>query len=178
MMKMENNSLLAYSSQSRQNRPITIWNNRHTANSNLPCTPSVTPKDTRPRFCNPSSLSSHSLIYSFTPTYTGWRSRIRKSAREQICTPTHTSVCKKNDHTIVVAYRSRGDIICRLHTHPPRASPFPRILLPLAFSSPPFLYRSHLPSSFMPPFLCANLSGLFFSALWSLWQKPPSCSSR
>lgn len=95
MMKMENNSLLAYSSQSRQNRPITIWNNRHTANSNLPCTPSVTPKDTRPRFCNPSSLSSHSLIYSFTPTYTAWRSRIRKSAREQICTPTHTSVCKK-----------------------------------------------------------------------------------
>lgn len=28
--------------------------------------PSVTPKDTRPRFCNPSSLSSHSLIYSLT----------------------------------------------------------------------------------------------------------------
>lgn len=63
------------------------FSNRQTASSNLPCTPLVTHKDTRPRFYNPSYLSLHSLICSHTYTHYS----IRKPAAEQICTPTHTS---------------------------------------------------------------------------------------
>ena len=70
-------------------------NNKQTANGNLPCTPFVTRKDARPRFCNPSSLSSHSLICSLTPTHTEVHGRIRRQAEEQICTPTPTHLRAK-----------------------------------------------------------------------------------
>lgn len=55
--------------KSLQEYAIRIKSNRQTANSNLPCRPLVTHKDTRPRFCNPSSLNSHFLISSLTPAH-------------------------------------------------------------------------------------------------------------
>lgn len=123
--------------KSPQEWPIRIQSNRQTANSNLPCRPLVTPKDTRPRFCNPSSLNSHLLICSLTPAHI---SLLHKYAR------TH--------HTIAGPQTSWADVISLLHQHKPKPL-FPLHPLVCAFRHDLYIAHTsllalrHLPSPHM-----------------------------
>lgn len=133
------------------------FSNRQTASSNLPCTPLVTHKDTRPRFYNPSYLSSHSLICSHTYTHYS----IRKPAAEQICTPTHTSA---KMIILLCCHRQVGATLSVSSPPPPsKTSPFLCICssvllntIPISLTPPSWPHATiPLLTSHWPLFLCS-----------------------
>ena len=124
----------------------------------------MTPKDTRPRFCNPSSLSSHSVIYSFARTDMKVHSLICKPAEEQICTPTHTSAYKM---IVLLCWHTQAGATLSVSFTPIPPELQPSSASALAFSSPPSLHLSHLHRS-SPPHI--SLASFPPPALCSLWH--------
>lgn len=123
-----------HGSQRWQDWPLRIQNNKQTANSNLPCTPLVTPKDTRPRFCNPSSLCSHSYLRSHT-----YLSAQPYKHRQEYA-HLHTSACRN----LLCYFASKQGWHYLSPSHPLLQNHHPFSALSL--------HLSHLSSSSTPPF--------------------------
>lgn len=135
-------------------------NNRQTANSNLPCTPLLTPKDTRPRFCNPSSLSSHSYLHVHTYRHRSAQPYTQVSTGRYMHTYTHICVQKWSYYCAGIQKQGRH-YLSPSHPSPqsitlPPHLPSSRVLLTIPISlTPTFKFHATIPlrTSHWPLFL-------------------------